>query len=268
MKENISIRKNIYSSNKYKEVIDTDFSELFSVRESFTVEDFFNLYNELFLEIPETGELSHAALVQKSNQLITPGKDVKDNEIENLQATIEDLQKQLLEANQPTAEVENIKEHPRFGNGTMIRRFAASLRGAELFLMDQGYKRRFEFNDAEMRDSVLRLLKYTKDNGEADMYKVPAFPDRVIDDIRSGPGLTIGNFNEPWTPSEFLAESEELRISLDPADALLDPRRYDNNYTLYRQELEKDLWEKTKYIEALDDKIDEITQQIENLIKG
>lgn len=267
MKENISIRKNIYSSNKYKEVIDTDFSELFSARERFTVEDFFNLYNELFLEIPETGELSHAALVQKSNQLITPGKDAKDNEIENLQSTIEDLQKQLLEANQPTAEVENIKEHPRFGNGTMIRRFTASLRGAELFLMDQGYKRRFEFNDAEMRDSVLRLLEYKKDNGEADMYQVPAFPDRVIDDIPSGPGLTIENFNEPWTPSEFLSESEELRIELDPSDAQLNPKKYDGDYGRYRRELEKDLNEKTNYIEALDDKIEEIAEQIRNLRK-
>ena len=95
MNDNISIRKNIYSSNKYREVIDTNFSELFSAKENFTVEDFFGLYNELFLEIPETGEFSHESLVRKSNQLITPGEDVKDQEIENLQATIEDLQKQF-----------------------------------------------------------------------------------------------------------------------------------------------------------------------------
>ena len=41
MKESISIRKNIYNNSKYKEVIDTNFSELFSARENFTVEDFF-----------------------------------------------------------------------------------------------------------------------------------------------------------------------------------------------------------------------------------
>ena len=84
MKENISIRKNVYSSNKYKEVINTNFSELFSARETFTVEDFFSLYNELFLEIPETGEFSHEALIRKSNQIVTPGNDVKDDEIDNL----------------------------------------------------------------------------------------------------------------------------------------------------------------------------------------
>lgn len=268
MKENISIRKNVYNTSKYKEVIDTNFSELFSARENFTVEDFFDLYNELFLEIPETGEFSHASLVQKSNQLITPGNDAKDDEIENLQATIEDLQKQLLDATQPTAEVENVKEHPRFRNGTMIRRFAASLQGVQLFLMDQGYKRRFEFNDAEMRDSVLRLLEYKKDNGEADMYKVPAFPDRLIDDIPSGPGLTIENFNEPWKPSEFLSEAEDLKIELDPSDAHLDPRRYNNDYTLYRSELEKDVREKTNYINAIDEKMAEIRKEIQSLTSG
>ena len=268
MKESISIRKNIYSSNKYKEVIDTDFSELFSARETFTVEDFFDLYNELFLEIPETGEFSHAALIEKSNQLVTPGEDAKDKEIESLQSTIEDLQKQLLSATQPTAEVETVKEHPRFGNGTMIRRFEASLQGAQLFLMDQGYKRKFAFNDPEMRDSVLRLLEYKNNNGEADRYRVPAFPDRLIDDIPSGPNLTIENFNEPWSPSEFLSEAEDLRIELDPSDARLDPRKYNNDYALYRTELEKDIREKTNYIDAVDEKIAEIRKEIQSLTAG
>lgn len=263
--ENISIRKNIYNSNKYREVIDTNFSELYSARQTFTVEDFFDLYNELFLEIPETGDLSHAALVQKSNQLITPGKDAKDKEIENLQSTIEDLQKQLLDANKPSVETESVKEHPRFANGTMIRRLASSIQGVQLFLMDQGYKRRFAFNDPEMRDSVLRLLEYKNNNGDADFLTVPGFPDRVIDDIPSGPDLTIENFNEPWEPSRLLAESEELRIELDPSDANLNPRNYDGDYERYRNELEKDIWEKTKYLESLDNKMDEIRKEIQSI---
>ena len=34
MKENISINKNIYSSNKFREVIDTNFSELINARDA------------------------------------------------------------------------------------------------------------------------------------------------------------------------------------------------------------------------------------------
>lgn len=263
--ENISIRKNIYSSNKYREVIDTNFSELFSARQTFTVEDFFDLYNELFLEIPEIGELSHAALVQKSNQLITPGKDAKDKEIENLQAIIEDLQKQLLDANKPNVETESVKEHPRFANGTYIRRKAGG-GWPWLFVMDQGYKRGVTFTESnpELRTSLIKLAGYTGDNGQGDN-PVPQIPNRIIDDIPSGDPLTLENFNEPWTPSKFLAESEELRIELDPTDAKLNPRNYDGDYERYRNELEKDVWEKTKYIESLDDKLDEIRKEIQSI---
>ena len=255
MKESISIRKNIYNNSKYKEVIDTNFSELFSARENFTVEDFFDLYNELFLEIPETGEFSHASLVRKSNQLITPGNDAKDKEIENLQSIIEDLQKQLLDASQPTAEVEVVKEHPRFKNGTLIRRFDSSISGGQIFLMDQSYKRVFNFNDPEIRDSFLRLLEYKNNDGEANRYKVPAFPDRIIDDIPSGPPLTAGNFNDPWSPSEAEAKVSELRLTLDPANASLNPNNYGGDMDLFREELEKDLVEKENYLQALDEKI-------------
>ena len=42
----IPIQKNIYSSNKFREVIDTRFSELFNTQDNFDVNDFFNQYNK------------------------------------------------------------------------------------------------------------------------------------------------------------------------------------------------------------------------------
>ena len=262
MKENISIRKNVYSSNKYKEVINTNFSELFSARETFTVEDFFSLYNELFLEIPETGEFSHEALIRKSNQIVTPGNDVKDDEIDNLQSTVEDLQKQLLNASQPTAELEDpVNEHPRFRNGTLIRRFDTSLSGGQIFLMDQAYKRLFDFNDPEIRDSFLRLLEYKNNDGEADRYKVPAFPDIIIDDIPSGPTLTVSNFNDPWSPTDVEQEISELRLTLDANNASLNPDNYNGDFDLFRSELEKDFIEKENYIRALQEKLEDLRKR-------
>ena len=121
MDRKISIQKNIYSNSKFREVIDTTFSELTNITSKTTVEDFFNLYNELFLEIPYTGEFSHTTLSTLSQQILKPGgKDAKDNEIEALQAALKDLQQKLLTANQPDTSI--TREHPRFNNGSLVRR--------------------------------------------------------------------------------------------------------------------------------------------------
>lgn len=263
MKEQISIRKNIYDSGKFREVVDTNFSELFSARESFSVEEFFDLYNELFLTIPIKGELSHEALIRKSRQLITPGKDAKDKEIENLQSLIEDLQKQLLDATQPSAEVEAIKEHPLFPNGTLVSRKTTSPHWPDLFYMDQGYKRAVLFSGGQFAEEVKGLKTLTGyDNKE-----IPRFPDSVIDGIPSGADLSLQNMNDKWTPSEFLAESESLRIALDPTDANLNLDNYDGDYDRYKSELEKDYAEKTDYIFSLNEKIDDLKLKIQQ-IKG
>lgn len=259
MKEQISIRKDIYDSGKFREVVDTNFSELFSARESFSVEEFFNLYNELFLTIPITGELSHEALIRKSRQLITPGKDAKDKEIENLQSLIEDLQKQLLDASQPSTEIDAIKEHPLFPNGTLVARKSDSQHWPDLFYMDQGYKRAVVFSgNSEALKGLKTLTGY--DNKD-----VPRFPDNVIDGIPSGADLSLQNMNDKWTPSEFLAESESLRITLDPTDANLNIDNYDGDYNRYKSELEKDYAEKTNYITSLQDKIEDIKKQIQSI---
>jgi hypothetical protein len=268
MKKNISIRKNIYSSNKYKEVINTDFSELFSTRENFTIEDFFDLYNELFLQIPETGEFSHEALVRKSGQLITPGNDAKDDEIENLQSTIEDLQKQLLDASKPNTEVDVVREHPRFPNGTIIRR-ASGGGFPYMFLMDQGFKRAITFTESnkELRAALVKLSGYTGDSGQGDN-PVPTVPNSIIDKIPSGTDLTVANFNDPFEPSAFLAEAEDLRITLDPTDAKLNIDKYNGDYDRYKRELEKDYREKTNYLKELDDKISDIRKEIQSITGG
>lgn len=268
MEENIPIQKDIYSSNKFKEVIDTDFSELFNARETFDVEDFFNLYNELFLVIPIEGDLSHKALIRKSQQLILPGKDVKDKEIDNLQSLINDLQKQLLDASQPSAEVEVIKEHPLFPNGSLVARLLNDplKTWPDLFYMDQGYKRGVDFSgDDEARSALFSLTNYGE--GENDR-KIPRFPNSVIDNIPNGPRLTFDNINDKWTPSEFLADSEAMRITLDPTDASLNIDKYDGDYGRYRNELEKDYSEKVNYIASLEEKLTDLRVQKQSIIGG
>lgn len=271
MNEKISIRKSIYDSIKFREVVDTNFSELFTPnRAKPSLTEFFDLYNEMFLEIPENGEFSHAALARKSQQLISPTKDAKDKEIENLQSTIQDLQQKLLsEATEDAEALSAPKEHPRFSNGTIIRRPENSPVGwPNVFLMDQGFKRPIYFSgNGEFFKSFLDISGYDVDTKEDGNY-IPRIPDLVIDDIPTGDPLTEQNFNEPFNPSKFLTEAEEIRINLDPTDAKLNFDSYDGDIDLYKSTLDKDFEEKTNYINALTDKINELKLQIQQIKAG
>lgn len=262
MDRKISIQKNIYSNSKFREVIDTTFSELTNILPKTTVEDFFNLYNELFLEIPNTGEFSHTTLSILSQQTLKKGvKDAKDNEIEALQEALKDLQEKLLTANQPDTSI--TREHPRFTNGTLIRRPENTNIFPHAYLMDQGFKRGINFSgDDEMWRSYQNLLKYDENN------PIPYIPDRIIDDIPSGERLTIENFNDPFIPPIGAFEAEEFRISIDPADANLDPNRYNGDYSAYREALDADFKEKTDLIVALEEKIEDFNTEIQKIIGG
>ena len=258
----IPIQKNIYSSNKFKEVIDTDFSELFNTQDNFNVDDFFNQYNRLFIEIPLNGQSSHAELIRRSSELLGPtGPDAKDREIENLQAALKDLSEQLVTANQP--DISTTREHPRFPNGTLIKRSPTSPIGwPDVFIMDQGFKRPLFFTDSQSEPffgSFKRLLGYNDNN------PAPRIPDFIIDDIPTGEPLTTQNFNDEFTPPKGSFEAEEFRITIDPSDASLNFNNYDGNVEEYRSALEKDYSEKTNLIVALEEKINGFNTEIQKI---
>ena len=75
MSEKVELVKEVYGRNTYPRVVDIQFSELYNpvvadtVSEQVTVEAFFDLYNQLFFEIPATGEVnSHEYLVARSTE--------------------------------------------------------------------------------------------------------------------------------------------------------------------------------------------------------
>jgi len=256
----IPIQKNIYSSNKFKEVIDTDFSELFNTQDNFNVDDFFNQYNRLFIEIPLSGQSSHTELIRRSSELLGPtGPDAKDREIENLQAALKDLSEQLVTANQP--DISTTREHPRFSNGSIIGRPENSLVGwPDAFVMDQGFKRPIFFSgDQEFYGSFKKLLGYNDNN------PAPRIPDFIIDDIPTGEPLTEQNFNDEFIPPKGSFEAEEFRITIDPSDANLNFNNYDGNVEEYRSALEKDYSEKTNLIVALEEKINGFNTEIQKI---
>ena len=105
MAQQINLVKEVYGRNTFTRVVDTSFSELYTpvtasvaVGQQVTVDEFFDLYNELFFDIPATGEInSHEYIVARSTEYLGGGV-LTDNEkayIEEINA----LRQQLLEAN-------------------------------------------------------------------------------------------------------------------------------------------------------------------------
>jgi len=108
-KERVDLIRKVYSKTEYPKIIDTKFSQLGvisipnQIEATFTVEQFFEQYNELFYEIPAFGPTnSHEYLVKTSGEYINFDED---NEIiAALQKEIAQLRQDLLQEQIKTAE--------------------------------------------------------------------------------------------------------------------------------------------------------------------
>lgn len=111
--DKININKTVYSKNQYEKVINTTFTQLVSQPSQTpiqqtgpTVAEFFDLYNQLFYEIPKTGDNSHETLIKRSSEYIgyQPINDTIQallDEIDSLQAENLSLNQQLVQAQTP-----------------------------------------------------------------------------------------------------------------------------------------------------------------------
>tara|TARA_R100000734_G_C3318644_1_gene113020 strand:- start:1365 stop:1811 length:447 start_codon:yes stop_codon:yes gene_type:complete len=110
MSESIEFSKQVFNKSQYNKIIDTSFkqlgikSPLQQIEETPSVNDFFQMYNELFYDIPETGPTnSHEFLIQRSSEYINfePNNEeieALQNEIAQLRTELLDTQRQLIEA--------------------------------------------------------------------------------------------------------------------------------------------------------------------------
>jgi hypothetical protein len=111
MAEDISFNKQVYSKGDYTKVIDTSFKQLGvqtiqqQIDEQPTTNNFFDMYNELFYDIPEVGEInSHEFLIKKSSEYIN--FEANQEEIVALQAEIAQLRTELLDAQKQIIELQ------------------------------------------------------------------------------------------------------------------------------------------------------------------
>jgi hypothetical protein len=110
MSENVTFAKQVYNKGQYSKIIDTSFKQLGvktiqqQIAAKPTIEQFFEIYNELFYEIPETGNHSHTYLIEKSSEYINYEQNL--DEIIALQAEIAQLRMDLLESQKQVTELQ------------------------------------------------------------------------------------------------------------------------------------------------------------------
>ena len=115
MAQPVTLQKQVYDRNQYKQVIDTSFTQLVQPTTQDTssalpsVNQFFDYYNQLFFDIPKFGETnSHEYLIKTSTEYIGASSVVSDelqaliDEITELRQENLDLQQQLLSSITPS----------------------------------------------------------------------------------------------------------------------------------------------------------------------
>ena len=101
MEQKVDTRKSVFNKDQYSKTIDTSFKEFGvttisdDIQSQPNINQFFELYNQLFYDIPPTGETnSHEFLVQQSGEYIN--FEANAEEIQALQDEITNLREELL----------------------------------------------------------------------------------------------------------------------------------------------------------------------------
>jgi hypothetical protein len=98
----IPIQKTVFDKNLFNRVVNTQFSQLIEPQVvdeevlSFSIDDFFNLYEQLFYQIPRNGDInSHQYILQKEADYL--GIIVNQDDVQALLNEITSLRQQVLD---------------------------------------------------------------------------------------------------------------------------------------------------------------------------
>jgi hypothetical protein len=98
----IPIQKTVFNKDTYGRVIDTQFHQFLNQGTteeplSFTVDDFFELYEQLFYQIPKEGDTnSHTYILQKEADYL--GISISQDDVQALLNEITSLRQELLDS--------------------------------------------------------------------------------------------------------------------------------------------------------------------------
>ena len=175
----ISLNKKVYKNKQTTDFINTSFSELIKSNPNYNVSKFFEVYNDLFYDIPKKGEKSHNSLIVQSQEYINDYNDPKESIIEKL---LEELERKDEEYN--LKENPEPKENVFYPNGTFLRTHGWNTeivegvpQGLPIWVMQEGLKREFKSYDAYK--TTKRALGFT--NMSYDTDKKELLGDKDID---------------------------------------------------------------------------------------
>lgn len=99
----IPIEKTVFDKDTFSKIIDTQFHQLLNNQTEetpvFTIDDFFQLYENLFYQIPKEGDTnSHQYILKKEADYL--GVSISQDDIQALLNEITSLRQQVLEAQQ------------------------------------------------------------------------------------------------------------------------------------------------------------------------
>lgn len=109
----IPIKKTVFDKNQFGKIVDTQFRQLLNQQASeetptFTLDDFFTLYEQLFYQIPKEGDTnSHRYILQKEADYL--GVIIDQDSIQALLDEITSLRQQLLDTQTTINELGKLK---------------------------------------------------------------------------------------------------------------------------------------------------------------
>jgi len=192
--EIVELQKRHYGTKDASQLLDRSFSELTKTRDGISPTNFFNLYRELFYDIPKIGENSHTTLMLESKEYINDYVDPNENKIQELLERIIELE---------TEKTKFPTEHPVYRNGLFLRRQKV---GGPLGLMQEGRLRLIVNN---VYKTLKKPLGYVNQKGKI-------LPDKDVQ-------IVIGDatWNElPKWPDEAKITEENPNLNASLSDFL------------------------------------------------
>ncbi len=110
----IPIEKQVFDKNRFGKVIDTEFTQLLNQQTeiptpTFTLDDFFTLYDQLFYQIPKEGDAnSHRYILQREADYL--GVIIDQDDIQALLDEITALRQQVLDAQTALNEINQVRQ--------------------------------------------------------------------------------------------------------------------------------------------------------------
>lgn len=98
----IPIQRTVFDKDQFTKVVDTNFSQLINTQlseeqPSFTLDDFFQLYDDLFNQIPREGDInSHQYILQREADYL--GVQIDKDDLQALLDEITSLRQEVLDS--------------------------------------------------------------------------------------------------------------------------------------------------------------------------